>query len=83
MTNEAIYKILDLPAYCNRNRIGRRDDDHARFEFGWALKVVKFFTGEPAAKSVTFPAWLYLNGRNYKGEIEISRDGHHAVRIVH
>lgn len=83
MKNEAIYKILYLPEYCNRNRITRRDDDKLRFEFGWALKIVKFFKDEPAANSITFPAYLYLNGHSYRGEIEIYRNGHHAVRRIY
>lgn len=80
MTNEAIYKVLDLPNFCKRNSIQPRDG--GMFSFGWALRAVKYLRDETAATSVTYPATLWLNNRPYDGEIEIYRDGRHAVRRV-
>ena len=78
MANEAIYKVLDLPKVLSRKQVVRNDG--TQFGFGWAVKVVRYLTSEPAAYSVNYPATLWLGGKPYAGEVEIRRDGSHAVR---
>lgn len=76
-TNQAlaIYKVAE---FLDRNSIILADG--RRFSFGWATRLIRYFAESPAASSVTYPATIWLDGKPYKGEVEVSRDGHKAVR---
>lgn len=77
-TNEAlaIYKIAE---FLDRNSITLADG--RRFSFGWATKLIRYFDTEIAAKSVDYPAIIWLEGHPNNGVVTISKDGHKSIRL--
>lgn len=80
MSSPAINALLDLPEYTRRNRI---EHIHGMY-FGirWIDKLIRYFDSETTAQSVIYPVTLWLDGRPRRGELEVRRDGSHAVRLA-
>lgn len=84
MTEKAIALIKGLPAYCERNSIYKADTMYPHFSIGWAEGLVRYFAETPAARSVTYRVELYdIPGGPYDAELEVMRDGFHALRMAH
>ena len=82
MESTAINRILSLPRYLERNSIYRANSMFAHFGIRFADGVIRFFENEPAARSITYKVDLFIEGKAYDGELEIFRDGSHAVRMA-
>ena len=81
MTNEVLNKLLAMPEILNRRNI--RKPDGTRFQIRWMDRMIRDFEAVPTPVSITYSALIWLDGKDYEGEIEISRDGDLAVRIHH
>lgn len=79
MTNEGLNKILSLPKQLKLYRVFKREEGSgAAKEFSVldADRLIRYFDADEAANSVTYPAYLTVCGRERKGFITISRNGH-------
>ena len=83
MESTAINRIMALPRYLERNNIYRRNSMFAHFGIRFIDTVIRYFEAEPAAVSINYPVELYIDGKCYNGELEVRRDGTHAVRMEH
>ena len=83
MTNEAISRILDLPRYLERNSIYQANTMFPHFGIRWADRCIRAFEATPSPVSITYNVDLYIEGKRYDGELEVRRDGTHALRMVH
>lgn len=82
MTNEATYKILDLPHFLESHYIYKTDWPR-HFGVRWADSLIRYFNSETAANSVVWPVDIYIESVRYSGELEVFRDGSHAIRMAH
>lgn len=84
MSNNAIEKLRALPGYLRRNSIFNAKDKE--FDQKWIDNLVLYFDEEPAALSVNIPVLIWLAGEHgfgfTDGELEVRRDGSHAVRLT-
>lgn len=79
-TNEAL-AIYNIFEFLDRNSITL--DNGRRFTFGFATKLIRYFNAEAAAKSVTYPATFWLEGKPYNGTVTIDRKGHKMLHLNH
>ena len=81
MKNEALNKMLAMPQALKRRNVYRADS--RPFGIGWMDKMIRAFETMPTPVSITYEASLFIEGKWYDGEIEVSRDGDLAVRMRH
>ena len=81
MATESILSLLEIPDKLRRRNI-TKDNGYA-FSAKWIVDLIRYFEAETAARSVTYPARIYLDGWANDGEIEVSRDGDLIVRLNH
>ena len=83
MTNEAINRILALPNWLERHSIYQANTMFPHFGIRWADGCIRAFEkSKPCPVSITYKVDMYIEGKCYDGELEVRRDGTHAVRIV-
>lgn len=78
MTNEALTKILSLPETLKRRGIWQRNG--FPFQVGWMSRMIRDFNTLPHPVSITYEAFITLDGIAYKGEIEVTREGDLMIR---
>lgn len=85
MTNTALNSILGLTEKLKVRRVYRRTDDGDAKEFGIrdVDRLIRYFDAELAAESVTYPAFLWLEGRYMDGTFTVHRDGRLVVQLDH
>lgn len=83
MTNEALNRILALPAYLERHSIYKANTMFPHFGIRWADGVIRQFEATPSPLSITYKVDIYLEGKCHDGELEVRRDGTHAIRLIH
>ncbi len=81
MPSNAINNLLNLPAYLKRNLIFHADG--ISFGVAWIDRLIRTFESNKAVTAVNYNVTLYLDGKPYDGELEVRRDGTHAVRLAH
>ena len=81
MPNNALNKLLELPGFLKRNLIFHAEG--INFGIAWIDRLVRYFESDGSVAAVNYPVTLYLEGKPYTGELEVRRDGSHAVRLVH
>ena len=82
MTNETLNRLLDLPNFCKRNQIYHAENPNY-FGIRWMDRLIRTFEKDNAVASITYPITLYIESVRYSGELEVRRDGSHAVRMTH
>ena len=83
MTNEALNKILALPRFLEAHSIYQANTMFPHFGIRWADRCIRAFEGTPSPLSITYKVDVYLEGKCYDGELEVRRDGSHAIRLIH
>ena len=81
MENVAINRILALPAYLERHSIYQANTMFPHFGVRWADRCIRDFEAKPSPLSITYAVDMYIEGKCYDGELEVRRDGSHALRI--
>ena len=81
MSTATLNALLELPNYLKRNLIFHADG--ISFGIGWIDRLIRYFSSETSAQSVTYPVDIYIQSVRYSGELEVRRDGSHAVRMLH
>ena len=81
MSNNAIYSILNLIGFLKSHLIFHSEG--ISFGIGWADRLIRYFSSEASVQSVTYPVDIYIESVRYSGELEVRRDGSHAVRMLH
>ena len=75
MTNLAIYRILNIPDILKVARIYKDTDaGFTEFGFGWAHKLTKYFSTEPA-DAVNYKAVWYDGHIRRNGTLTVKRNG--------
>ena len=82
MGNTAINRILALPAYLERHNIYLANTMFPHFGVRWADRCIRDFEAKPSPVSITYGVDLYIEGTRYDGELEVRRDGSHAIRMI-
>ena len=81
MSNATLNNFLDLPATLKRKLIFHANG--LSFGIGWMDRLIRYFSSESSAQSVTYPVDIYIESVRYSGELEVRRDGTHAIRMLH
>ena len=81
MSNATLNALLELPAFLKRHLIFHSEGFNVGIE--WIDRLIRTFESNKAINSITYPVTLYLESACYSGELEVRRDGSHAVRINH
>ena len=83
MTNEAVNRILALPRFLEAHSIYQADTMFPHFGIRWADKCISAFGATPSPVTITYKVDVYLECKRYDGELEVRRDGSHAIRLIH
>ena len=81
MTNKAITNIIALPGYLARNMILHAEGIHLGIR--WVDRLIRAFESNAAIAAINYPVVIFIEGRKYNGELEVRRDGTHAVHMAH
>ena len=81
MSNTTMTRLWALPGFLKRNNIFHAEG----FEFGnsWIEGIIKSFESCEAIAGINYPVILFIEDKCYDGELEVRRDGSHAVRMIH
>ena len=83
MTNEALNRILALPRFLETHSIYLANTMFPHFGTRWADRCIRDFEATPSPLSITYNVDIYLEGICHDGELEVRRDGTHALRLRH
>lgn len=81
MSNTAIYKLLELPDFLRRHTIFHAEG--LQLGVRWIDWLIRYFSSEVSAQSVTYPVDVYIESIRYNGFLEVRRDGSYAIRLEH
>ena len=81
MENTAINRILALPNYLERHNVYQANTMFPHFGVRWADRCIRDFEAKPSPLSITYAVDMYIEGKCYDGELEVRRDGSHALCI--
>ena len=81
MPNNVLNNFLSLPDTLKRKMIFHSNG--MSFGVGWMDRLIRYFSSEKAAVSITYPVYIYIESIRYAGELEVRRDGTHAIRLAH
>ena len=81
MNNVTLNRLLDLPNYLLRHQIYHSEG----FQFGvrWLDNLIRTFDSFQGIKSINYPVDIYIESKRYSGELEVRRDGTHALHMTH
>lgn len=81
MSNTTLNRLLNLPDYLKRNLIFHAEG--INFGIRWVDRLIRTFESNSAIAAINYPVDLYIDGTRYSGELEVRRDGTHAVHMAH
>ena len=81
MSTTTLNALLALPDYLKRNLIFHAEG--INFGIRWIDRLIRTFESNKAIAAVNYPVTLYIESVPYNGELEVRRDGSHAVRMIH
>ena len=81
MSNTTLNRFLDLPDFLKRHTIYHAEG--FSFNISWIDRLIRTFSSEIAVQSITYPVDIYIESVRYSGELEVRRDGTHAIRLAH
>ena len=81
MSNTTLNRFLDLPDFLKRHTIYHTEG--FSFNISWIDRLIRTFSSEIAVQSITYPVDIYIESVRYSGELEVRRDGTHAIRLAH
>ena len=81
MPNNVLNNFLNLPTVLKRKLVFHAEG--INFGIGWVDRLMRTFESNSAIASICYPVTLYIESEQYTGELEVRRDGTHAIRMKH
>lgn len=81
MPNNVLNNFLNLPATLKRKLVFHAEG--ISFGIRWVDRLMRTFESNRAIVSINYPVTVYLESTPYAGELEVRRDGTHAIRLNH